>query len=134
MQWQRKHACMHARRAHAASSSCIACVASCTLVASPGSWHQGHGSMHQSCNMSRVLSSRIDDLHAIDVQMMIEPMDEQPRKRSWYFDDDKVDRSSIQYPHPTPVPAVRLKQHIDACKYDKQGISPAPLAVNTGRG
>ena len=36
-------------------------------------------------------------------------MVEKPAKRSWYFEDDLADRSAIVYPHPQPVPAVRLK-------------------------
>ena len=41
--------------------------------------------------------------------LRIEPMVEKPAKRSWYFEDDLADRSAIVYPHPQPVPAVRLK-------------------------
>jgi|LauGreSuBDMM15SN_2_FD.fasta_scaffold358852_1 hypothetical protein len=36
-------------------------------------------------------------------------MEDKPAKSIWYFEDDLADRSAIVYPHPQPVPAVRLK-------------------------
>lgn len=39
----------------------------------------------------------------------MEPMEETPRKSSWYFEDDKGEASATVFPHPKPVPAVRLK-------------------------
>ena len=36
-------------------------------------------------------------------------MEDKPAKNAWYFEDDLADRSAIIYPHPKPVPAVRLK-------------------------
>ncbi len=55
---------------------------------------------------STILSRRPILLCLID---RIEPMSEPPRKRAWYFEDDLADRSAITYPHPSPVPAIRLK-------------------------
>lgn len=54
----------------------------------------------------------------------IEPMDEQPRKRSWYFDNDNTDRSAMAYPHQAPVPAVRLK-----VGYSRTAVFPMPDGV-----
>jgi hypothetical protein len=58
-------------------------------------------------------------------------MEEQPKKRSWYFEDDLTDRSAIVYPHPTPVPAVRLK-----VRRGNMGFRPGDRgrAVRCGRG
>ncbi|GAX77782.1 hypothetical protein CEUSTIGMA_g5225.t1 [Chlamydomonas eustigma] len=54
----------------------------------------------------------------------IEPMEEAPAKRTWYFIDDEADRSAIVYPHPKPVPAVRLK-----VGYSRTAVFPFPDGI-----
>lgn len=54
----------------------------------------------------------------------IEPMTEPPKKKAWYFEDDVADRGAIAYPHPVPVPALRLK-----VGYSRTAIFPVPSSI-----